>query len=199
MDTRLTLSDAWGLLIDLLEKLEGKDGEMWLRGLKRFLRKESPWEKPEIFRTIEIGAYKDVECLRKDLRESGARIGMWGRDILNKIELSQSKRSMDLVVLSVEELGFPGGAQLRDIYKAANSQGLDLCPAEVGPQWCLQSQDQPEGEWLIIAMEPIKDSSGGLDLFSVGRGGDDRWLGDYYGDPGSFWDAEDRFVFVRRK
>lgn len=199
MGTRLTLSDARGPLTDLLEKLEGKDGEVWLRGLKEFLRKESPWEKPEIFWTIEVGTYKDVESLRKALEESGAGIGTWGEDVLNKIELSQSKQSLGLVVLSVKELGFPDGAQLQDIYRAANSQGLDRCPAEVGPQLRLQYSDQPEGEWLVVAMEPIKRFDGALGLFLVGRGGVGRWLRAGDGGPGDFWVAAARFVFVRRK
>jgi len=199
MDTRLTLSDVRGPLTDLLSKLEGKGGEVWLQGLKKFLRKENPWEKPETFRTIEIGTYEDVESLRKDLEESGAQIGTWARDILNKTELSQSKQSLDLVVLSVKELGFPEGAQYQDICKAAESRGLDRCPAEVGAQLRRQYQDQPEGEWLIVAMEPIRDSDGDPDLFVVERDGGARWLSASDGSPDSFWNAHFRFVFVRRQ
>lgn len=199
MDTRLTLSDVRGPLTDLLEKLEGKDGEVWLRGLKKFLRKENPWEGPEIFRTIQIGTYKDVGSLRRALEESGTRIGTWAKDILNRTPLNKSEQSLDLMALSVKELGFPDGAQLQDIYKAANSQGLGFCPAEVGPQLCLQYLDQPEGEWLMIAMEAIKDSDGNPSLFNVERDSSGRWLYARYGDPAYFWDAGYRFVFVRRK
>ena len=97
-DTRLALSEVQGPLIDLLEKVGGRDGEMWLRGLNKFLRKENPWEKPETFKIIEIGTYKDVKSLRKALEESGAQIGNWASDILNKTKLSKSKQSLDLVV-----------------------------------------------------------------------------------------------------
>jgi len=198
-DTRLVLSDVRGPLTDLLEKLDGKDSGVWLRGLNKFLRKENPWEKPEIFKIIEIGTHKDVKSLRKALEESGARIGNWGGDILNKTKLSKSKQSLDLVVLSVKELGFPQGAELKDIYEAAGNQGLDLCPAEVGPQLRLQYLDQPSGEWLIIAMEPISDSDGDLSLFFVGLSDDGRWLGACCGSPDYHWGAGYRFVFVRRK
>jgi hypothetical protein len=110
-DTRLALSEVQGPLIDLLEKVGGRDGEMWLRGLNKFLRKENPWgEKPETFKIIEIGTYKDVKSLRKALEESGAQIGNWASDILNKAKLSKSKQSLDLVALTVAELGFPEGA-----------------------------------------------------------------------------------------
>jgi len=198
-DTRLALSEVQGPLIDLLEKVGGRDGEMWLRGLNKFLRKENPWEKPETFKIIEIGTYKDVESLRKALEESGVQIGNWASDILNKTKLSKSKQSLDLVVRSVKELGFPNRAKLEDIYKAAKNQGLDLCPDEVGPQLRLQYSNQPNGEWLVIAMEPIKDSDGDLRLFFVWCRSGDRWLGANYSGPDYFWSADSRFVFVRCK
>ncbi len=199
-DTRLTLPEVRGPLTDLLGKLDGENGGVWLRGLNKFLRKENPWEKPETFKVIEIGTHKDVKSLRKALEESSARmIGDWASDILNKTKLSKSKQSLDLVVRSVKELGFPNGAQYKDICKAAESQGLDLCPAEAGPQLRLQYPDQPNGEWLVIAMEPIKDSAGDLGLFDVECVGDGRWLRADYGEPDYFWFTGDRFVFVRRK
>jgi len=42
--TRLTLCDARGPLNDLFEKLSGDDGGQWFDGLKRFLRKENPFD-----------------------------------------------------------------------------------------------------------------------------------------------------------
>jgi hypothetical protein len=199
-DTRLTLPEVRGPLTDLLGKLDGENGGVWLRGLNKFLRKENPWEKPETFKVIEIGTHKDVKSLRKALEESSARmIGDWASDILNKTKLSKSKQSLDLVVRSVKELGFPNGAQYKDICKAAESQGLDLCPAEAGPQLRLQYPDQPNGEWLVIAMEPIKGSDGGLGLFRVECRGGGHWLYAIYGGPGGFWSTDARFVFVRRK
>jgi len=64
----------------------------------------------------------------------------------------------------------------------------------------LQYHDQPEGEWLFIAMEPIKKDSGGDPfLFRLDRGGYDRWLVARYGGPDRSWGADCRFVFVRRK
>jgi hypothetical protein len=151
------------------------------------------------FKTIEIGTHKDVKSLRKALEESGSRISDWAGDILAKTKLSKSKQSLDLVVLSVKELGFPQGAQLKVIYEAADKRDLDKCPAEAGPQLRRQCPDQPSGEELIMAMEPIKDSDGDLYLFSVGHDGDDRWLLADYGRPDDFWNADNRFVFVRRK
>ncbi len=40
----LALRDVRGLLNDLMEKLCGEEGEVWLKAFKKFLRKENPWK-----------------------------------------------------------------------------------------------------------------------------------------------------------
>ena len=60
----------------------------------------------------------------------------------------------------MEQLGFPNGATLKEIYAKAKDLGLELCPAEVGPLLRLNYPDQPNGEYLRIAMETINDSDG---------------------------------------
>jgi len=77
--------------------------------------------------------------------------------------LSRTKTEVDLVVLSISELGF--GTQkpsINNIYARAESLGFELCPAEVGPQLRLQYLDQPPGELLHIAMQPIARYNGDL-------------------------------------
>jgi hypothetical protein len=75
--------------------------------------------------------------------------------------LSRTRTEVDLVVLSVFELGFgKQGASLKDIYARAKSLGFALCPPEVGPQLRLQYLEQPPGEVLHIAMEPIAKYDG---------------------------------------
>ena len=52
-DTRLALSEVRGPFNDLNEKLSGEDGAtVWLPALKRFLRKENPWEKASLVQSI---------------------------------------------------------------------------------------------------------------------------------------------------
>jgi hypothetical protein len=72
--------------------------------------------------------------------------------------------------------------------------GLELCPAEVGP---VAYKDQPLSGWLIIAMNVITVSVGGLSVFRVEH--DDRglWLSAGYGHAESFWGSDKHFVFVR--
>jgi hypothetical protein len=63
--------------------------------------------------------------------------------------------------------------KLSDVYKRAKQVGLELCPAEVGPQLRLHYRNQPVGEALNIAMEPIATYSGDptiLALVNFGSG-----------------------------
>jgi len=174
------------------------------KGLQKFLLGLNPPATPEdfaVWKTVKLGTHKDAAALRKAMIDEGMKIGSWGDDILGKpaFKMSSVEKDVDLVVRSVAELGFKKGATYVDICAKAKELGLELCPNEVGPQLCLQYKDQPKGEWLVIAMEAITDSGGVLGVFDVGRGDGDRWLGGDRGDPGCFWDADSRFVFVRRK
>ena len=61
----------------------------------------------------------------------------------------------------------------------------------------MQYQDQPKGEWLLIAMEPISDSGGDLRVFYVVHDDDALWLSANYGLPDDRWLADDRWLFIR--
>lgn len=153
-----------------------------------------------IWKTIQLGTgLKSADDFRRDLTTGGFHIGNWGNDILGKpaFKVSSKLTEVDLVNLSVAELGFKDGATRKDIYERAISLGLELCPNEVGPQLRLQYKDQPMGEWLCIAMKPIADSLGFLDVFLVEHDDDGLWLDGVSGSPGSFLDGSDRLVFVR--
>lgn len=150
--------------------------------------------------TIKVGDHKTVDSLRGSLMNAGCKISDWADSILGRITLSRVEKKLDLVVVSVKDLGFPNGAKYEDILKAAEKQGFYKCPAEVGPQLRLQYLDQPSDEWrLIIAMKPIKDSGGDLHLFRVFHVGLGHWLRTCSGSPDRFWLSGRRFVFVRRK
>ncbi len=159
-------------------------------------------EKFPIWKTIKLGTgLKIADDFRKALKQSGCKIGDWGNDILGKptFTASDTETEVDLAVVSVAELGFKDGATRKDIYNKAKELGLELCPNEVGPQLRLQYKNQPTGEWLRIAMEPISDSCGDLSVFDVGHYVSDLWLSGYYGHPDYFWFDGSRWVFALRK
>ncbi|MDP3991851.1 MAG: hypothetical protein Q8P66_03080 [Candidatus Colwellbacteria bacterium] len=195
------LRTVCGPLGDLNQKLSGPNGEEWLAALKLFLRKENPWDGKPTFpewKTVTLGTFKNVRPLKKALEKSGFQVSDWTSDILGKpaFNLATEKTEVNLVRLSVAELGFPGSVTLRKIYARAQKQGLNLCPAEVGPQLRLQYADQSHREWFTVAMEPIASSGGSLCVFEVGHDGDVGWLDAGGGSPDGFWSGEDQFVFV---
>ena len=178
-----------------------------------------------IWKTITLGSYRDVNALREDLDSlhcglEGSAAGIHARaafvpgtaiplpcslgesaaEIIGRPAFSLSKAAThaDLVVVSVTELGFTGeGAAIADIYARARQLGLELCSAEVGPQLRLQYLDQPVGEFLRIAMEPIATYGGDLVDLTVANGGASLLLigGDAHAD--AIVDPSVRFVFVR--
>ena len=151
------------------------------------------------WKTIQLGTHKDVKALSKAIVAKKNRISDWGNDILKRTSVSSKEGSVDLVKMTVAELGLTKGGTREQIYIKAQELGLDLCLAEVGPQLRLQYQDQPSGEWILIGMEPISDSRGCPGVFGVGPGGVARWLCADGGRPGLFWNPEFVWVFARRK
>jgi hypothetical protein len=178
-------------------------------GVQQFLRGGLIVSKPQVnfktWRTVKLGTgLKTALDFRQALKNADCKIGNWGNDILGKPPFEQSvadkETEVELVNVSVAELGFKDGATRADIYKRAQELGLDICPAEVGPQLRLQYTDQPKGEVVLIAMEPITDSGSSPNVFEVRRNDDgEQCLYADYGRPVRFWNGSSRWVFIRRK
>lgn len=150
-----------------------------------------------LWKTVTLGLKKSPKDYRKALEKDGYRIGDYAGQILNKTEVSQTEVEVDLVLVTVGELGFNEDARRDKIYARAMKLGLQVCPAEVGLALRLAYKDQSQGEWLCIGMEPITDSGGNPNVFGVGRDAGARWLYGNYGHPGSVWTVGIRWVFVR--
>jgi len=201
MDTRLALRDARGPLNDLMDKLSGEQGAAWLRRLSKMLRGENPFEFHArdfaVWKILKLGTYKTVEEFTAALQTKKRRISDWAADILKKVTVASAETELDLVLVSVAELGFKDGATYKDICDRALECGLEFCPAEVGPQLRLQYEDQPKDEWVLIAMKAIRGSDGSLNIFDVVHDGDELWLCSCHGSPDYFWRWFNRLVFVR--
>lgn len=198
----VSVREVGGVVTDLLEKLGGPNGGEWLAALKRFLRKESPWDDAitfPVWRTITLGGYKSVEDVRKVFERQKVHVSDWASDLMDQpaFTLASEKTDLNLVKVSVAELGFLKDATRREIYDHAKKLGLELCPAEVGPALRYQYPDQPQGEWLAIAMESVTGSDGHPFVFRVARDDSGRWLDTYWGSLGFFWGGEDQFVFCK--
>lgn len=134
---------------------------------------------------LTIGGTNSKE-LQRNLEQAGFKISGYVRDILNEknFETLKNTETVELVRLTVKDLGFDQGATLEEIYRKAEELGLDLCPAEVGPQYRLAHGDQPLGDRTCIAMKQISNRYGEVDLFDVAHYEDGMWLNT------NFWGAD---------
>ena len=149
--------------------------------------------KFETFMTIQLGTgLKTGDDFTNAIRDIGDSVDFdtycWLKNY--NFKTVSEPTELDLVVASMEQLGFPNGAWIRDIdNRAWNRFGLERCPCEVGPQLRLQYREQPKGERLVIAMETFIDvyqtqvhfavqhtSRNGRELNTYGRSiGDRDW------------------------
>jgi hypothetical protein len=126
-----------------------------------------------IWGTVTLGINKGVNAYREALDAAAIKIGdeILGRPALPYVSMATQ---VELALLSVAQLGVEAEAAPRsEVYRRAKRIGLKLCPAEVGPRLGLKYRNQPLGEALDIAMEPVATYSGDptvLALVNFGSG-----------------------------
>ena len=183
-----------GTIEAVVNKLGGLDG------IRRFLAGELTLAVPTFFvwRTVRIGVHKNLEALNRALLKF--RVSDWAKDIMGMLAftLAETEESISLCSATVTELTGKNQATTTEIFDVIKRVG-GLLPAEVGPALREQYLDQPDGEWLFVAMEPICDSVGYLSVFYVERRDDELWLNANYARPAFVWDGVRRFVFRSRK
>lgn len=152
-----------------------------------------------VWRTVTLGLRKTPGHYAEVLEQKGFKIGDWARQILGKIFCAQEEIEERLVKVTARDLGFTKNPTRAEIYEKAVSFRLVPCVAEVGPALREQYEDQPSGEWILVAMEPIAVSGGDLSVFRVDRVSVDRWLLADCGAPGLRWALGCSWVFSLRK
>lgn len=153
------------------------------------------------WRMVTLGLYKTADEHRKALEQAGFKISDYAAYILGKpvFTAAEKETEIDLVHVTISGLGFNNSARFDEICARAKEQGLELCPAEVGPALRLQYPDLPRGGRIIVAMEPITGSGGYPEVFRVEHDGVGQWLGTCYVYPDNVFNPGDRFVFRPRK
>ena len=153
-----------------------------------------------IWKTITLGTFGHPSALRQALQAARCRIGSLATDVLGQPDftIADTRTQVGLTVLSVADLGFgPAGASRGAFYRRAAQLGLDLCPIELAPQLRLQYRDQPIGEILHIATEPILTAAGEIVGLSVGNGGAGLFLVAGSAQRDLVVPSGVRFVFIR--
>jgi hypothetical protein len=152
-----------------------------------------------VWKRIALGTHKGVNALRRALDAARVRVGDSADEVLGRpaFHFSHARTDVDLVVVSVAELGFQDATPLGEIYRRAGELGLELCPAEVAPLLRLQYVNQPVGEFLNVAMRPIATYGGDLIALSVANAGTGPLLIGGEGHPEFILNWQARLVFVR--
>ncbi|MEK7192034.1 MAG: hypothetical protein AAB646_00770 [Patescibacteria group bacterium] len=150
---------------------------------------------------IEIGGKTEKE-LEKEMKDRGINTSNYAKDMMRSKDFTilKTKEQISTVRLKVKDL-FPDNKYhtTDEIYKKAQELGLELCPAEVGPNYRLQHQNQPLNEWIYIAMKQITDRGGLPNVFELSRRGDGLWLDFRWARPTNDWFPEYALVFSLRK
>lgn len=133
-------------------------------------RNDSATPEIRIWRTITLGTRKGVDAYREALDAAGIKIGDSADEVLGRPAFSYARMEtqVELALISVAELGVEADAASRsDVYRRAKQIGLELCLAEVGLRLRLDYRNQPLGEVLDIAMEPVATYSGDLTVLAL--------------------------------
>ena len=153
----------------------------------------------QIWRKITLGTYKDVDAYRDALDSARVKIGLSADEILGRpaFPYARTKTDVELAVLSAADLGVGSDqASLAEVYQRARQAGLELCPAGVGPQLRLEYRNQPLGEALDIAMEPVATYRGDPTILTLVNWGTGLMLVGRDGRPESMVFRKSRFVFA---
>lgn len=141
------------------------------------------------WKTVRIGTSPD--------EAAGVKIGAYAIDLMTKIAIATQPQDVELVRVTVRELGFERATTLRDILARGENVGLKKCVPEVGPQLRRAYKDQPKGEWLWVAMDPVTDSNGFPRIFNVFENGGKLWLDTNYFNLDDKFVPDDEFVFSK--
>ena len=157
-----------------------------------------------VWKTVNLGTHKDANALCNEIERECycSKINNKTREILSRVGLVHNLRrekEVDLVLVSVAELGLANRASYWDIYSRAEKFGLECCLIEIAPQLRRQYENQPiiRDECLYVATEPINDTPYGFCTLVVGTGNGHLWLDVIAGGPGSFWQGSDQFIFTK--
>lgn len=152
--------------------------------------------KQTIWKKITIGGKK------KYVFDKEIYVSSRGKDLQEKTSLAKKKEILDLVILTPKDLGFTKYPTTTELFDEKNltKYGIELCPAEVGLALREQYTDQPNQEWLYVAMKPIIASDGSPSVWCVERcDGGELFLRGSWANPYDAWGLDYPIVFRLRK
>lgn len=133
-------------------------------------------EKPvfKTWKTIKlITLHKIAHDFHLATRGTEIVVDEWADEFISDLVTGEEA---ELVIASVADLGYKNGAPRKDVFIRAHEFGLGFCTLDVVLQLRLQYTNQPKGEILVIAMEPIRKYCSSF-LFEISHFNDELSLG----------------------
>lgn len=90
--------------------------------------------------------------------------------------IAPTKTEVDLIKVSVAELGFDNPVSREEVCARAKELGLKLCLAEIAPRLRAQYNQQPFGERLIIPIESLMTEQDDIRSYGVSHGDSGMYL-----------------------
>ena len=153
------------------------------------------------WRTIRIGKpnFGNKQDFRRAFIENGISLSILANSMINRLDLivAAKETEINLVKVSVAELGFAANVQPSQIYPRATKEfGLKLLSNEMALHLPLQYQDQPNDEMIVAAMDPIICAIGIVKVFRMLRRNNRSWLRSLCAKFPLGWQPDFDLVFV---
>lgn len=157
--------------------------------------------------TIRVGGQARADLLR-ELQKAGVQLNTHAETLLARPEFDAPRgQSLRIVERTVAELGLPEGGGQSQVFAAAQSQDLALCPLVTGPYLRLAHRQQatapdsvlcagraPTGA-IHVASAPVSADVEVPKGFYLRVVDDQLWLRGYRCDEAYVWPAETRLAF----
>lgn len=126
-----------------------------------------------IWKIVSLGTFANTHDMVTALDNAHVAVGDLADEAMHRPAFTLAKSRFDVAVVVVS--GAQLGADEKDVLQSqvlerGRRLGLDLCPPELAVQLRLQYMDQPPGEFLDLAMEPIPAYGGQPVSFALGNG-----------------------------
>ena len=134
------------------------------------------------------------------LIKNNIKISDWIQDIFQRLEKTVLlKDKLDLVRVSLADLGFDGPTRLKDFYAAAKQRGLKCLTPQQALLVRLEYKEQPIKEWLRIAIEmnEMIDSDDVPHLPKMGHALSNLYIETYWAWPDAIFHPHNEFVMRR--
>ena len=141
------------------------------------------------------------ECLRA-LKEKNYKTSLWVENIFESSDFNYDKIDypINLIRISLKELGFDIHAELKNVYKKIEEKGLDLVPPQIALYSRMIYDEQPTGEWLRFAtpLDSMIDIDGIPHLPKIGKALGFYFIETYWAYENAIFHPHNEFVFLRK-